>query len=203
MSERPILFSGPMIRAILEGRKTQTRRVVKKQPKEGERLTAQFFARVNCPFGHPGDRLWVRETWAMMCRVADPDCYCEDEAQHYFEYRADTGNKRPGDWPDPEDEEFQDAPRWRPSIHMPRRACRIFLEISEVRVERLLEICEEDAKKEGYPTVPSPSTLTESGMKWMKPKDWFHEQWARIYGYHCESNPWVWVIEFKPLETLP
>lgn len=215
MKERPILFSGPMVQAILEGRKTQTRRVIKPQPRGiwgsgveqpgnplGFRSDA-FHVHCNiageprflyCPFGRPGDRLWVRETWAPMCRVADPDCHCEDESRHYFEYRADTGNSRPGFWPDPTEDEFQDAPAWKPSIHMPRRACRLELEVTRVRVERIREITLTDVFAEGCILSTNPKSTGD-----------FKNLWDSINGargFGWETNPWVWVIDFKPIKSV-
>lgn len=224
MRERPILFSGPMVRAILEGRKTQTRRVVKPQPD----TTSDGFARVkigphthsgptaylleklaqfSCPFGQPSDRLWVRETWAPMCRVADPYCECETPeaiaAHHYVEYRADTDNPYPGDWPAEEARENEDAPRWRPSIHMPRPVARLLLDITGVRIERLCQISQDDALAEGIEyrgdriqdgrmTGPNGKSLTGE----------FRDLWDALNakrGHGWDANPWVWVIEFEVL----
>jgi len=163
MRERPILFSGPIVRALLDGRKTQTRRVVKPQPPAGCEYTgcdsgrfALCFAegtggsgnpvcvpprpnhqthQLACPFGVPGDRLWVRETWQRIGGV-------EGTPEHTV-YRANGG-----DFSDYSTEDG-DPFRWRPSIHMPRAASRITLEITDVRVERLQAISEEDARAEG------------------------------------------------------
>lgn len=228
MKERPILFNSAMVKAIISGAKSRTRRPVKPQP-QTEGLLAVVADRYNkgsdwafwlrdnrmteprtwsCPFGEPGDKLWVRETWAPMCRHADPVCYCASEDEfakayldysgHYVEYRADTGNKRPGDWPEPKDGEFGDAPKWRPSIHMPRWASRITLEVTDVRAERVQEITPHDALAEGvdYPyrddAAPGERAICE-----------FRELWNSVYpttGMTWYANPWVWAISFRRLQ---
>lgn len=242
MRERPILFSGPMVRAILEGRKTQTRRAVKVPrhikpdgllpmtwerhdaslreqgvsddarpyltgPRwEGEALFGNLYGDpgygvIHCPFGQRGDRLWVRETWAPMCRVADPYCECESPeaiaANHYVEYRGDTGNPYPGEWPAEDARENDDAPRWRPSIHMPRWASRLTLEITGVRVERVQEICGMDAKREG---VDIPAHLPHDGADLDHARWGFRALWDALNaarGHGWDANPWVWVLEFR------
>ena len=197
--ERPILFSGPMVRAILDGRKTQTRRVVKPQPEwvpypahvcePGEpvgfwawqRTPRNFhdsvhedFARHN-PFGAVGDRLWVRETWAGL-EIGD------DVA---VSYRADV----------PEDAHKFD--RWRSPIHMPRWASRITLEITDVRVERVQEISEADAIAEGV-TAYADAHLSKGHDR--TPVEVFAYLWDSLNakrGYGWDVNPWVWVISFR------
>lgn len=197
MKERGMIFNGEMVRAILDGRKTQTRRPIKwKQTRFteiGEREDGSkwpwsedaehaFDFWHPCPFGSVGDRIWVRETWAR---------YNIDQNCHDIAYRATT----PADWPE--------EGRWRPSIHMPRWACRITLEITDVRVERLNAISQEDAQAEGMeltgwrPTYSDP----DSGGEVMTPYDNFAELWLSIYGEeNWLANPWVWVIEFKRVE---
>lgn len=197
MKERGMIFNGEMVRAILDGRKTQTRRPIKwKQTRFteiGEREDGSkwpwsedaehaFDFWHPCPFGSVGDRIWVRETWAR---------YNIDQNWHDIAYRATT----PADWPE--------EGRWRPSIHMPRWACRITLEITDVRVERLNAISQEDAQAEGMeltgwrPTYSDP----DSGGEVMTPYDNFAELWLSIYGEeNWLANPWVWVIEFKRVE---
>jgi hypothetical protein len=132
--------------------------------------------------------------------VADPQCWCEDAESiaenHYVEYRASSGHERPGDWPkdDPE------APRWRPSIHMPRGASRISLEIIGVRVERLQEISHEDAGAEGI----QPGTYDLRDQRLTVNQIAFSHLWDSINaerGLGWESNPWVWVVEFKNIST--
>ena len=215
--DRPILFSGEMVRAILSGRKTQTRRMVKFKPpytnhsswpfvyphphdngsfvftdavydeKFIQGMTAGNKGR-RSPYGAMGDRLWVRETFALMYKDSDA-CIHEDEVDMQcpcpgclIEYRADTGNKHPGDWPDDED-----APHWKPSIFMPRWASRISLEIDSVRVERIQDISSSDATEEGC-------CLPSNGF----PKIEFHALWESINGtiHPWSENPWVWVISF-------
>ena len=157
MKERPILFSAPMVMAILAGTKTQTRRVIKPQPSVAQ----------NCPYGTPGDHLWVKETF-----------WTGGDAVNY---RAD------GEMP----EYMRDVSRWKPSIFMPRKLSRITLEILDVRVERVQDISEEDAKDEGG--------LYGAGSY----RDGFAVLWDSINGkkHPWESNPWCWVLTFKPCET--
>ena len=181
MTERPIIFSTPMILAILDGKKTMTRRVIKPQP-AGHEFNgfnafgeAIFYPRDDnsddaglrrCPFGQPGDKLWVRETWRTLTEG--------------IEYRAD--------WVDP--------PRgiWKSPIFMPRLASRITLEIAAIRVERIQDITEEDIRyAEGClytPWLPSGDPLV------------FQNVWDSLNakrGYGWEKNPFVWVIEFRRL----
>lgn len=187
MKERPILFSGPMVRAILAGEKTQTRRIVKPQP------DAQLFSinsgpewtypdrldpdepdwdRVRlCPYGQPGDRLWVREAWHLW---GPPE-------RQYVDYRATC--------PD------ADQLSWKPSIHMPRAYSRISLEVTAVRVERVQDISEADAKAEGVHGIAR--TLPYSGDDLASVA--FSGLWQEVNGkrYPWESNPWVWAVEFK------
>jgi hypothetical protein len=211
--ERPIIFRGDGVLGILEDRKTMTRRVIKPQPefvwgfgvRNGE---DKFSAHVrypgghqpdpwiNCPYGKPGDRLWLRETWAPMCRVADPFCVCDEEAakiNHYTEYKADTGNPLPGDWPE-ESRGDEECTKWLSPIFMPRWASRITLEIVSVRVERLQNISEADAFAEGI-----------SGGDWLgDPVGEFAKLWNSINlkrGYGWETNCWVWVLEFKRIDN--
>ncbi|CAM6687328.1 TPA: morphogenetic protein [Klebsiella pneumoniae] len=192
MKERGMIFNGEMVRAILDGRKTQTRRPVKFPVLDknlgcelaGNELAGELSAGnyLNSAFGKPGDRIWVRETWAR---------YNIDQNSHDIAYRATT----PADWPE--------EGRWRPSVHMPRWASRILLEITDVRVERLNAISQENAQAEGMeltgwrPTYSDP----DSGGEVMTPYDNFAELWSSIYGDESwKANPWVWVIEFKRVE---
>lgn len=194
MKERPILFSGPMVRAILDGRKTQTRRVNR--------------------FGVPGDRLWVRETWAdvepLPSRTPAYDgarfAVRPDGSSSELWYRADGEMGVTSLL-------FDDGPRWRPSIHMPRWASRITLEIVDVRVERLHDITEEDARAEGVDWA-SPQPF---GEKWddddrEDPRevgygsgsfalDNFRRLWSSINGSESwAANPWVWRVEFRRVD---
>ena len=205
MKERPMIFNAEMVRAILDGRKTQTRRIVKLSHERGMvnpvirgrngeicsitcRLSPMF-----CPFGQPGDRLWVREAFQgpLIPEEAlseflgeNPDKF---ESPAYCEYAADGG-------PRPEYVDADDNTRhgWRPAIHMPRWASRIPLEITGVRVERLASISSDDARAEGYPA----SRAADGGN--IDPWLWFRDLWDGIYpDQSFKANPWVWVIEFK------
>jgi len=212
MKERGMIFNGEMVRAILDGRKTQTRRIISERhlnlidlgsqigecyPVECgiDHENSQSYYREHCPFGKPGDRIWVRETYqGPLFDYEHMEAYLEDsskfEKPDFCVYRAD-GKPAP---------EFYDADDnlhccWRPSIHMPRWASRILLEITDVRVERLASISQEDAAKEGYPANPEP--YGGSMDKWL----WFRQLWDSIYPEQSFShNPWVWVIEFKRVE---
>lgn len=180
MKERPILFSGEMVRAILDGRKTQTRRVVKPPPPSNSGGTSEIFALAKqCPYGQPGDWLWVRETWA----PAATEGYDKRDDGGLIWYRAT-------------DERVCMGP-WRPSIFMPRQVSRIMLEITDVRVERLQDITEEDAKAEGVAAWHD----TANGTVY-RPE--FEMLWDSINGkrgYGWDMNPWIWVIEFKKVSA--
>ncbi|MEO3879302.1 hypothetical protein [Rheinheimera fenheensis] len=198
MKERPILFNTAMVQAILAGRKTQTRRVCMPrkdinigcmlQPNElaGEINWGTFD---NSAFGRPGDRLWVRETFQgpLINQGGDyPDGY---EKPEFCVYAAD-GVPRP-EFTTIDDETVC---RWRPSIHMPRWACRIILEITNVRVERLHNITDTDCKAEGYPAEREADGGSSDA--WL----WFRDLWGKTGG-DWKANPWVWVVEFKVLTT--
>ena len=200
MKERPLLFSAAMVRAILSNTKTQTRRVVKPQfaayaiPVEmpatdpargwvapGHSGVWWCDAAANpddvrrCPYGQPGDRLWVRETFGFSGSGYIPDIH----------FRATN----------------PEAPilgRWHPSIHMRRIDSRITLEITSVRVERLQEISEADAQAEGWTRRPEVSTDPQVHKE--AARDWFMDLWESINGPGSwDANPWVWVIEFRRL----
>lgn len=181
MIEKPIIFSGPMVRAILEGRKTQTRRIVK----DGHALAflgADHKPVLMCPFGQPGDRLWVRET-SLLCR--DSNGVCPAGNGKALAYAADGY-------------ELEDGERWTPSIHMPRWASRISLEITGIRVERLQDISEKDARAEGV--AASRVGPCQDGLFYRLHRDSFIELWESINGPGSwDANPWVWVIEFRRL----
>lgn len=246
MTERPILFSGAMVRAILDGRKTQTRRVVKlpwkveseiggrpfrihrdqcgvddcdfrhtDDPRDDETLDCGGYEldlegrAARSLYGAPGDRLWVRETWGLppsydpkkhgdlksMPRIG-PVCFAAD-------YTTPDGALRPA-W---------DGGKWRPSIHMPRWASRLTLEVTWVRVERLQAISEEDAKAEGarhFPDLPVGPIGHYSPPRWSmeapentdqclgSPRWAFANLWQKLNGAGSwDANPWVWVITFK------
>ncbi|MEE8956040.1 morphogenetic protein [Klebsiella pneumoniae] len=211
MKERGMIFNSEMVLAILDGRKTQTRRPIKwKQTRFteiGEREDGSKWPWSEdaehacdfwhpCPFGAVGDRIWVRETF---CTVDDT----QYGGGKWVDYRATPKFEasHPAGWDcAPNDAE---ALKWRPSIHMPRWASRILLEITDVRVERLNAISQEDAQAEGLeltgwrPTYSDP----DSGGEVMTPYDNFAELWSSIYGDESwQANPWVWVIEFKRVE---
>jgi hypothetical protein len=200
MSERPILFSAPMVRAILDGRKQQTRRVVKPQDsvethedKSGvidvihlhsPRCPGycDYACKFPCPYGAAGDRLWVRETWskAKSCNA------------HDLFYRAD-GDRQYGKQHALSYVERED--RWRPSIHMPRWASRITLELTGVRVERLQDISDDDAKAEG---VVRNEWSWDDGESPTTDREAFECVWVAINGRGSwDANPWVWVIDFR------
>lgn len=208
MKERPILFRGAMVRALLAGTKTQTRRVCKPaeihalsavvevpDPLErGQVYNGSHFGDEDggvlfpSPYGGRGDRLWVRETWQHSNHPLCP----YDEGCMVF-YRADFLDDVHG--PDGEKSPEGRYRTWRPSIHMPRAASRIMLEITGVRVERLLDISEADARAEGTPgghgAIPGYGyTATPEEHYW-----WL---WEQISGPgSLDANPWVWVVEFR------
>lgn len=211
MKERPILFSESMVRAILEGRKTQTRRVINSvtgigrvtefQPSDTPGYAWTFRDRrllwndmtphnllSRCPHGQPGDRLWVREAW----RIADSDlcgcggdyctCGCNGQPIYAASYSDDTR---------------REMMPWCPSIHMPRWACRLVLEITDVRVERLQDISEADARAEGchggHGSIPGYNYSAT-------PREQFWQLWESLSagrGYGWDANPWVWAITFR------
>lgn len=208
MKERPILFSGAMVRAILNGTKTQTRRVIKPQPSflgamgdpsaPFKTLDAGLHCRITCPYSEPGDgRLWVRETWMDLLgtgierRTGDHGRYA---------YQADTP---PGSYGDEARKDF--GLKWRPSIHMPRAASRLLLEVVGVRVERLQDISAADAIAEGIersgagwqrfhvdPDAPEGQSFTRN------PVLAYRGVWEQINGAGSwDANPWVWVLEFR------
>lgn len=202
MSERPILFSGPMVRALLAGRKTQTRRIVKPQPPtqavcagvisssnpdangvwvwldstdmlEASRAGDDF----RCRYGVPGDRLWVRETWC------PSDTNIRSATGQGAAYCADTPLGS-----------VQKGMGWRPSIHMPRWASRLTLDITDVRVKRLQDISETDAAAEG---TREPSLVPIIGACWSE-RDAYAKLWEHINGKGSwAANPWVWAVTFK------
>lgn len=201
MTERGMIFNSEMVRAILDGRKTQTRRPVKFPFKDrnlgcelsGNELAGELSSGnyLNSPFGKPGDRIWVRETWAEAGASA-PDLKL---------YRAN--------YPDHVPSHYENVPpvdeiRWKPSIHMPRWASRILLGITDVRVERLNAISQADAIAEGAP--PSHPSIDCVSQEYGFPdfsRSWFGQTWQHIYGEESwQANPWVWVIEFKQIDGV-
>lgn len=210
MKERPILFSGPMVKAILSGNKTQTRRTIKFNPPfnhasawpfvnkfpDGWWVWTDFnptekdlaILRQNgngrpCPFGQPGDRLWVRESWRL---TTTDDCACYDPCGCKVGlpvYRATA------DDPDA---------KWKPSIHMPRWVSRITLEITGVKVERLQDISDDDCMAEGI----EPCNCIEGCDICAKSfQEDYQQLWESINGKGSwDANPWVWVVEFKEVK---
>ena len=190
---KPILFNTEMVRAILEGRKTVTRRVVKPQPPATSVVRKRGCAWdwslwEDCDMGHmmklpyhPGDILWVRETWN------------GDWCDHYI-YKADGGSAKAAG--------YAAEPKWRPSIHMPREAARLFLRVTDVRVERLQDIDDDGAKAGGANYQDGKNVGWEEKLR-RTAIDRFAEIWdntikpADLHLYGWEANPWVWVIEFE------
>jgi hypothetical protein len=210
IKERPILFSGPMVRALLDGSKTQTRRVIKpKQQPDGvvPGTDRPFWLQVKhgpeVPYPcTPGDRLWVRETWSIEClgRIGTPEGY---DCSYELEYRAD-GATREFDCPPGTDDSAYlrayDRMRgdWWPSIHMPRWASRITLEVTGVRVERLDDISEADARAEGVTIEDRHMNGYCAGEARPPSIRAFRDLWESINGAESWTiNPWVWVVEFK------
>lgn len=190
MKERPILFNGAMVRAIRAGQKTVTRRALKVQPhidasgnfcvgnsNYGQDLNGRpvtkHFAKQHCPYGQPGDRLWVRETFA--------------DIGARLTYRADL-----------DDGAHCLVKRWTPSLHMPRAACRLLLEITAVRVERLQAISRADIRAEG---LQCPPELASDDVT-PNYRDWYPMAFRALWestGGDWAGNPWVWVVEFRPV----
>lgn len=242
---KPILFNGEMVRAILAGQKMQTRRLVKPLPPspeavralagdgyhwltdrhwpEGFRVAGPVWAvrnlggptELRSPYGMPRELLWVRETWAAVWPGEEPVPLRECRV----EYRADDPDaKYPGGWPDGMGHDPCCA-RWKPSIHMPRWASRITLRITDVRVERLQDISEDDARAEGvYSAMPTDGracdNFTNDWCRWTRrvdpeartatPRGAFAALWHRINGKQqgCswKDNPWVWAITFEQVK---
>lgn len=207
MAERPILFSAPMVRALLAGQKTQTRRAVKFEGIERVTDRDEFLSRspyplsrdatpgtvyvgrqcgdvvgLPCPYGKPGDVLWVRETWQQIYERHDGQRFTEPRqgaryTRSWIEYAA-TADEPP--------------PTWRPSIFMPKSACRIKLKITGIRIERLNEISPDDAAAEGWPGPDEQHSIRSS-----YPIAWYSHLWDTINGRGSwDANPWVWVLSF-------
>ncbi len=221
IKERPILFTGEMVRAILDGRKTQTRRAIKQQPPHqpfqlaGE-ISRDWFVdnrddrrplpdvlgywRKKCPYGQPYERLWVRETWGTVPMRKVGSCACRDDEIIF----------KASDCCLPYDDQY--IGKWKPSIYMPRWASRILLEITDIRVERLNDISESDATEEGfYPVCHFHDEMDDQGQL-QEVFDYtetpveavFAETWDRINekrGFGWAENPLVWVVEFERIEA--
>lgn len=211
MNARPILFSGEMVRALLDGRKTQTRRIVKPQPETwfnddgefGKHVGLLFQAGVadnpawlpieklaeRCPYGQPGDLLSVRETWGpgftyggeypCVFYRADDGCRVKDGARTVAAGHVES---RP-----------PDSMRWKPSIHMPRWAFRLTLELTDVRVERLQDISEADAIAEGFAHKHADNGDVKRPASFQF-RDLFYDINKRAL---CDYNPWVWALTFE------
>lgn len=222
---RPILFSTPMVEAILDGRKTQTRRTrgledINRNPDDwhfvgfyslddGVGVTFQNcedFARIKCPYGKspdlffdlPGDLLYVRETWLKLDKshiITSPYVYkanCDSVAEDARKDYIKAGYPY----------------QWKPSIHMPKAAARIWLEITDIRVERLQDISEEDALAEGVEPMADgyrnylPKLSPTAGFRWPTAYHSFQSLWESINGAESwDLNPWLWVVKFKVLST--
>lgn len=208
MGERPILFSGEMVRGILAGRKTQTRRPVKPRPQDGQVVgpgpagwVLTEHSEGVCRYGLPGDTLWVRETWR-------PVMYA---LQSVIEYAAGGPTKNAVGVFDhlkalkkiairlpkrsPEGD-ARHSEAWRPSIHMPRWASRLTLRVTDVRVERVQDISEEDAEREGCTSTVLAQGVAADEME--TAREQFGRLWAELYGADSwDANPWVWVVGFE------
>ena len=218
MKEYPILFNGEMVRAILDGRKTQTRRVVKHPTIEHVVRVNSYRGKtefdlimdneigtiVSCPYGVPGDLLWVRETWQGLVSVYDEDLPWSHVAVMHKrrENVVEIGYK--ADYPNPIDDGGWAV--WVPSIHMPRWASRITLRVTDVRVERVQEISHDDATAEGLTqwTHESSGTIhygiTHADVWEKDPRQTFQRLWDSINaarGHGWDVNPWVWVVSFE------
>lgn len=209
MKEKPILFNGEMVRAVMEGRKTQTRRVMRPQPGCGvkdfyHRPDGSFQPvhlpvphgvacgiRVKSPYGLAGGQLWVRETWSNYWMQEDT----HDSRLQCIHYRAS--------W----DGSLADDPPWKPSIHMPRTHSRINLLIKRVWVERVWDITLEDIKAEGVPVLPG-EDLSRTA-RWIIAVGRWETLWDSINGeprndgadISWKANPWVWCVEFERIES--
>ncbi|HBZ0056364.1 TPA: hypothetical protein MJF32_001613 [Klebsiella pneumoniae] len=212
MTERGMIFNAEMVRAILAGRKTQTRRIMKVQPESnqlglllitdstkhsdigkyhwaesnatGNHVRSKLFL---CPFGAVGDRIWVREGFF----PAPLEMQSEPPRKTMWNIAYRDGMQMEKLAPAEYNPTIYNYERWTPSIHMPRWASRILLEITDVRVERLRSMSQDDARAEGVIAASGPM---EAGLA-------FRELWDSIYGEESwKANPWVWVIEFKRVE---
>jgi hypothetical protein len=218
MKYHPILFSTEMVRAILEGRKTQTRRIIK-NIKHGEYCKMEHTApgkygavfkdnnhsfKINCPYGKVGDVLWVREThlWVMLDHAHDLLVGAKNRSQWVYK------TSRHQDWIDYAKEKY--GYKWKPSIHMPKEACRISLKITDIRVDRLQDISRNDAASEGIQSFWNTKGVSVYGVPGLiepKPnqtwtiREAFMNLWTSINGSESwEENPWVWVVEFEKTE---
>lgn len=215
MKERPILFSGEMVKAILNDTKTMTRRV--------NSIGEYYISDKKCPYGVVGDRLWVRETWGDLdyyqgnvaihvlkdSNGVEHDIVYSAECQGYFEWTDEVG------FPEYR-KDGTEASRWRPSIFMPRWASRITLEITDIKVEQLQDITEEDAiaegihlcagiDEEGYTHGYHWGPVSDTELLFNSATSAYRKLWDSINGKKpdkaWDDNPWVWVISFKVVEA--
>jgi hypothetical protein len=211
--ERPILFSGPMVRAILDGRKTQTRRVVKPQPDAGPNgtmvdlggasfglLDGSLSGEWRCPFGAPGDRLWVRETFydydaGEPAPQGATDFHTDALLDERIEYRATPWTH---EFADPEE-----CGPWTSSIHMPRWASRITLEVTDVRVGRVQAITAADCIAEGIASrgMDSNGPNIASAMMYIEDYKTLWDSLNAKRGYGWNVNPWAWAVSFARVTT--
>lgn len=218
MKERPIIFNTPMVQAILAGEKNMTRRIVKNIPRLSDNIekTGQYlnesleFRKSFCPYGKPGDLLWVRESWRSVAFDAEYNSM-------KIQYKA-SENERAHEFVMPKDYPLFFQLKWRPSIHMPKAIARIWLEVEEVRVERVQDISEKDILAEGVRIpVNGPNNVVfrlgvensafsflpdrEEGEKYTQNqilKAFWAELWCKINGRkNWDANPWVWVVKFR------
>lgn len=230
--EKPILFSTPMVQEILDGRKTMTRRIVDvdisnqfdvdvdgtviayMDPATGDSYNPTALCKYKV-----GDILWVRETWCKLWHLDNNDQIIEGTESYY--YRADGYNPTPFNH-FPDEDGFggeRDCPRWKPSIHMPRAAARLFIRVTDIRVGRLHDISEDDVMAEGIRSLTKDGALYKYGhiepgddgsIPWRDmprtAKEAFTSLWnstiwkSDLYRYGWQANPWVWVIEFERME---
>jgi len=222
-----MMMSAPMIHAYLAGLKSQTRRIrgralnlINANPDhwdcEGVSANGEAFVfsnlinraipplRIKPPYGPAGDTLWFRETYGVICNAADPYCECETEDEerrnHTIEYRADTGNPYPGDWPEEEAKGSDVAPKWQSSMFMPHAKSRfVDILILNVRVERLQKIGSEECMLEGIALTMRVDPYDDSA--WLRNE--YKRLWNKLNGKKLpwEKNPWVWVYEFPKYQT--
>jgi len=205
MNEKPILFNGAMVRAILNDNKTQTRRVIKPQPDilpgsdcvdgnwyEQNKYGDSISILDRCPYGKDGEQLWVRETWATdgVGQNGDMDFISPSSLPPNAEIHFRASIARDDKWR---------VAKWRPSIHMPRKLSRIQLLVKSVKVEQIQDITREDAIAEG-------TRKLYRCPQWIgnEPLDSFNELWESINkkrGFGWEMNPWVWVVGFERIES--
>lgn len=207
--ERPIILKAHEVRGILDGRQTQMRRIVTSKwlniVEEVLRVNGQWVwdtidYELTTPFGKVGDRLWVREAFGLISYDQGDDCKTDivyREAPWFLESDGKTrADEKIGNWD-------LDGGRWRPAQHMQRHESRILMEIVSVRVERLQDISEDDAKAEGCQDYLEKFGIPRTGSITWYARYAFIILWKSIYGENSWlDNPWVWVLEFKRVDTI-